>query len=147
MNKNELLRFAVTQNQFIKGYDEKNPRECYNKVLNSYRQLYDKVVNYCVLSTETAQETIKTSQVNNSEPPIKKTSQNEKEISKIAEKTTVFTPYDKSHPLSSGWHTFRFESVIFLHKIGKTDEEIAKIINSTPIKVRKIINDYEFSQI
>ena len=147
MNKNELLRFAVTQNQFIKGYDEKNPRECYNKVLNSYRQLYDKVVNYCVLSTETAQETIKTSQVNNSESPIKKTSQNEKEISKIAEKTTVFTPYDKSHPLSSGWHTFRFESVIFLHKIGKTDEEIAKIINSTPIKVRKIINDYEFSQI
>ena len=147
MNKNELLRFAVTQNQFIKGYDEKNPRECYNKVLNSYRQLYDKVVNYCVLSTETTQETIKTSQVNNSESPIKKTSQNEKEISKIAEKTTVFTPYDKSHPLSSGWHTFRFESVIFLHKIGKTDEEIAKIINSTPIKVRKIINDYEFSQI
>lgn len=131
MNKNELLRFAVTQNQFIKGYDEKSPRECYNKVLNSYRQLYDKVVNYCVLSTETAQETIKTSQ-------------NEKEISKIAEKTTVFTPYDKSHPLSSGWHTFRFESVIFLHKIGKTDEEIAKIINSTPVKVRKIINDYEF---
>ena len=147
MNKNELLRFAVTQNQFIKGYDEKNPRECYNKVLNSYRQLYDKVVNYCVLSTETAQETIKTSPVDNSEPPIKKTSQNEKEISKIAEKTTVFTPYDKSHPLSSGWHTFRFESVIFLHKIGKTDEEIAKIINSTPVKVRKIINDYEFSQI
>lgn len=147
MNKNELLRFAVTQNQFIKGYDEKSPRECYNKVLNSYRQLYDKVVNYCVLSTETAQETIKTSPVDNSEPPIKKTSQNEKEISKIAEKTTVFTPYDKSHPLSSGWHTFRFESVIFLHKIGKTDEEIAKIINSTPIKVRKIINDYEFSQI
>ena len=147
MNKNELLRFAVTQNQFIKGYDEKNPRECYNKVLNSYRQLYDKVVNYCVLSTETAQETIKTSPVDNSESPIKKTSQNEKEISKIAEKTTVFTPYDKSHPLSSGWHTFRFESVIFLHKIGKTDEEIAKIINSTPIKVRKIINDYEFSQI
>ena len=147
MNKNELLRFAVTQNQFIKGYDEKSPRECYNKVLNSYRQLYDKVVNYCVLSTETAQETIKTSQVNNSEPPIKKTSQNEKEISKIAEHTTKFTPYDKSHPLSSGWHTFRFESVIFLHKIGKTDEEIAKIINSTPIKVRKIINDYEFSQI
>ena len=147
MNKNELLRFAVTQNQFIKGYDEKNPRECYNKVLNSCRQLYDKVVNYCVLSTETAQETIKTSPVDNSEPPIKKTSQNEKEISKIAEKTTVFTPYDKSHPLSSGWHTFRFESVIFLHKIGKTDEEIAKIINSTPVKVRKIINDYEFSQI
>ena len=147
MNKNELLRFAVTQNQFIKGYDEKNPRECYNKVLNSYRQLYDKVVNYCVLSTETAQETIKTSQVNNSEPPIKKTSQNEKEISKIAEKTTKFTPYDKSHPLSSGWHTFRFESVIYLHKIGKTDEEIAKIINSTPVKVKKIINDYEFSQI
>ena len=147
MNKNELLRFAVTQNQFIKGYDEKNPRECYNKVLNSYRQLYDKVVNYCVLNEETAQETIKTPQVNNSEPPIKKTSQNEKEISKIAEKTTKFTPYDKSHPLSSGWHTFRFESVIFLHKIGKTDEEIAKIINSTPIKVRKIINDYEFSQI
>ena len=147
MNKNELLRFAVTQNQFIKGYDEKNPRECYNKVLNSYRQLYDKVVNYCVLSTETAQETIKTSPVDNSEPHTKKTSQNEKEISKIAEKTTVFTPYDKSHPLSSGWHTFRFESVIFLHKIGKTDEEIAKIINSTPVKVRKIINDYEFSQI
>ena len=147
MNKNELLRFAVTQNQFIKGYDEKNPRECYNKVLNSYRQLYDKVVNYCVLSTETAQEAIKTSPVDNSESPIKKTSQNEKEISKIAEKTTKFTPYDKSHPLSSGWHTFRFESVIYLHKIGKTDEEIAKIINSTPIKVRKIINDYEFSQI
>ena len=147
MNKNELLRFAVTQNQFIKGYDEKSPRECYNKVLNSYQQLYDKVVNYCVLSTETAQETIKTSPVDNSEPPIKKMSQNEKEISKIAEKTTKFTPYDKSHPLSSGWYTFRFESVIFLHKIGKTDEEIARIINSTPVKVRTIINDYEFSQI
>lgn len=143
----ELLHWAVTQHQFVKSFDPKNAKECYDKVYNSYKRLYDKVVNYCVLNEETAQETIKTSPVDNSEPPIKKTSQNEKEISKIAEKTTKFTPYDKSHPLSSGWHTFRFESVIFLHKIGKTDEEIAKIINSTPIKVRKIINDYEFSQI
>ena len=149
MNKKnyELLRWAVTQHQFVKSFDPKNAKECYDKVYNSYKRLYDKVVNYCVLNEEAAQETIKTSPVNNSESPIKKTSQNEKEISKIAEKTTVFTPYDKSHPLSSGWHTFRFESVIFLHKIGKTDEEIAKIINSTPVKVRKIINDYEFSQI
>ena len=143
----ELLHWAVTQHQFVKRFDPKNAKDYYDKVYNSYKRLYDKVVNYCVLNEETAQETIKTSPVYNSEPHIKKTSQNEKEISKIAEKTTKFTPYDKSHPLSSGWHTFRFESVIFLHKIGKTDEEIAKIINSTPIKVRKIINDYEFSQI
>ena len=143
----ELLHWAVTQHQFVKSFDPKNAKECYDKVYNSYKRLYDKVVNYCVLSEETASETIKTSPVNNSELPIKKTSQNEKEISKIAEHTTKFTTYDKSHPSSSGWHTFRFESVIFLHKIGKTDEEIAKIVNSTPVKVRKIINEYEFSQI
>ena len=143
----ELLHWAVTQHQFVKSFDPKNAKECYDKVYNSYKRLYDKVVNYCVLNEETAQESPKKPPVDSSESPIKKTSQNEKEISKIAEKTTVFTPYDKSHPLSSGWHTFRFESVIFLHKIGKTDEEIAKIINSTPVKVKKIINDYEFSQI
>ena len=147
MNKQELLRFAVTQNQFIKGYDEHNPRECYNKVLNSYRQLYDKVVNYCVLGTPEQSESLQTQPVDNYEAPHKKTSQNEKEISKIAENTTTFSTYDKSHPFSSGWNTFRLESVIYLHKIGKSNEEIAKIINSTPVKVKKIISEYEFSQI
>jgi len=143
----ELLHWAVTQHQFVKSFDPNNAKECYDKVYNSYKRLYDKVINFCVLAEETVQESPKKSPVDNSEPTTKKTSQNEKEISKIAEHTTKFTPYDKSHPLSSGWHTFRFESVIFLHKIGKTDEEIAKIINSRPDKVRKIINDYEFSQI
>ena len=150
MNKNELLRFAVTQNQFIKGYDEKSPRECYNKVLNSYRQLYDKVVNYCVLSTETAQETIKTSQVNNSEPPIKKTSQNELGICTFRKEGS-----SKSTKLKV-WRNYRNEKVIELYKecIRKqqpiTDDiifRIAQIVGTNSPKVKQIINDYEFSQI
>ena len=150
MNKNELLRFAVTQNQFIKGYDEKNPRECYNKVLNSYRQLYDKVVNYCVLSTETAQDAIKTSQVNNSESPIKKTSQNELEISEFRKEGS-----SKSTKLKV-WRNYRNEKVIELYKecIRKqqpiTDDiifRIAQIVGTNSPKVKQIINDYEFSQI
>ena len=150
MNKNELHRFAVTQNQLIKGYDEKSPRECYNKVLNSYRQLYDKVVNYCVLSTETAQETIKTSQVNNSESPIKKTSQNELEISAFRKEGS-----SKSTKLKV-WRNYRNEKVIELYKecIRKqqpiTDDiifRIAQIVGTNSPKVKQIINEYEFSQI
>lgn len=150
MNKNELLRFAVTQNQFIKGYDEKNPRECYNKVLNSYRQLYDKVVNYCVLSTETAQETIKTSPVNNSEPTIKKKSQNELEIG-----TFIKAGSPDNRKLKT-WRAYRDEKVIELYNECKRKQQpitndiifrISQLVGTTSPKVRKIINEYEFMQI
>ena len=150
MNKNELLRFAVTQNQFIKGYDDKNPRECYNKVLNSYRQLYDKVVNYCVLNEETAQETIKTSPVDNSEPIIKKTSQNELGICTFRKEGS-----SKSTKLKV-WRNYRNEKVIELYKecIRKqqpiTDDiifRIAQIVGTNSPKVKQIINEYEFMQI
>ena len=146
----ELLHWAVTQHQFVKSFDPKNAKECYDKVYNSYKRLYDKVVNYCVLSTETAQETIKTSQVNNSESPIKKTSQNELEISEFRKEGS-----SKSTKLKV-WRNYRNEKVIELYKecIRKqqpiTDDiifRIAQIVGTNSPKVKQIINDYEFSQI
>ena len=146
----ELLHWAVTQHQFVKSFDPKNAKECYDKVYNSYKRLYDKVVNYCVLSTETAQETIKTSPVDNSEPPIKKTSQNELEIYAFRKEGS-----SKSTKLKV-WRNYRNEKVIELYKecIRKqqpiTDDiifRIAQIVGTNSPKVKQIINDYEFSQI
>ena len=146
----ELLHWAVTQHQFVKSFDPNNAKECYDKVYNSYKRLYDKVVNYCVLNEETAQETIKTSQVNNSEPPIKKTSQNELDISEFRKEGS-----SKSTKLKV-WRNYRNEKVIELYKecIRKqqpiTDDiifRIAQIVGTNSPKVKQIINDYEFSQI
>ena len=146
----ELLHWAVTQHQFVKSFDPNNAKECYDKVYNSYKRLYDKVVNYCVLNEETAQETIKTSQVNNSESPIKKTSQNELEISAFRKEGS-----SKSTKLKV-WRNYRNEKVIELYKecIRKqqpiTDDiifRIAQIVGTNSPKVKQIINDYEFSQI
>ena len=146
----ELLHWAVTQHQFVKSFDPKNAKECYDKVYNSYKRLYDKVVNYCVLSTETAQETIKTSPVDNSEPTIKKTSQNELEIYAFRKEGS-----SKSTKLKV-WRNYRNEKVIELYKecIRKqqpiTDDiifRIAQIVGTNSPKVKQIINDYEFSQI
>ena len=141
----KMLEWLGEQYQFKPGYKKEDPEQSFRKMDAWFNRVYITMFTNLIklsgineLYKEPAEEKLIVP---------KKYSEHEKEISKIAEKTTVFTPYDKSHPLSSGWHTFRFESVISLHKIGKTDEEIAKIINSTPVKVRKIINDYEFSQI
>ena len=146
----ELLHWAVTQHQFVKSFDPNNAKECYDKVYNSYKRLYDKVVNYCVLNEETAQETIKTSPVDNSESPIKKTSQNELEISEFRKEGSSKSTKNKE------WRNYRNEKVIELYKecIRKqqpiTDDiifRIAQIVGTNSPKVKQIINDYEFSQI
>ena len=145
MNKNELLRFAVTQNQFIKGYDEKNSKECYNKVLNSYRQLYDRVVNYCVLSEEMPQELLQITPVINYEAPKKKTSQGELNINSFKKQG------HKDNIKLQTWRAYRDQKVIELFNecVRKqqpiTDDiifRIAQIVGSTRPKVKKIIEEY-----
>lgn len=132
MNKNELLRFAVTQNQFIKGYDEKNPRECYNKVLNSYRQLYDKVVNYCVLS--------------------------EKEPDEQMPAQPTLSAWEKrgNWTRTNEWRKYRDTQIIKLYKEAKDKHanitgdllrRIAQICGTTRNKVKQVISEYEFMQI
>ena len=133
MNKNELLRFAVTQNQFIKGYDEKNPRECYNKVLNSYRQLYDKVVNYCVLSDE-------------------------KEPDEQIPAQPTLNAWEKrgNWARTNEWRKHRDTQIIKLYKEAKDKHaninsdlfrRIAQICGTTRNKVKQVISEYEFMQI
>ena len=46
MNKNELLHYALTQNQYLKNYDEANPKQSYEKVRNSFNNLFKKVCEY-----------------------------------------------------------------------------------------------------
>ena len=145
MNKQELLRFAVTQNQFIKGYDEKNSKECYNKVLNSYRQLYDRVVNYCVLGEEIHQEILQKQPVINYEATKKKKSQNELKIG------TFKKAGCNGNSKLQTWRAFRDEKVIELYnecvyKHQPITEEIifriAQIVGSTRPKVKRIIEEY-----
>lgn len=150
MNSNELLHFAVTQNQYIEGYDKNNPLECYNKVLNSYRQLYDKVVNYCVLGTLQAPQSLKTSPVDNYEPPKKKTRQNELQIGTFKKDGSA------RHPKLQNWRNYRDDRVIELYNdftkngtemTDKVYKYIGQVIGSTAPKVKKIISEYEFNKI
>lgn len=46
MDKNELLHHALIQNQYLKNYDEANPKESYDKVRNSFNNLFKKVCEY-----------------------------------------------------------------------------------------------------
>lgn len=147
MNKEiiKLLEWLGEQYQFKPGYKKENPEQSFRKIDSWFNRVY--ITMFTNL--------IKLSGINEmyGEPKgekltVPKTySEHVAEISKIAEDTTAFTTYDKSHPQSSGWESFRLESVIFLHGIGKSAEEIAKIVNSTPKKVKKIISIYEFDKI
>lgn len=146
----ELLHWAVTQHQFVKSFDPKNAKECYDKVYNSYKRLYDKVVNYCVLNEEAAQESPKKSPVDNSEPPVKKMSQNKLEIG-----TFIKAGSPDNRKLRT-WRAYRDEKVIELYNECKRKQQpitndiifrISQLVGTTSPKVRKIINEYEFMQI
>lgn len=133
MNKNELLRFAVTQHQFIKGYDEKSPKECYDKVFLSYKRLYDKVVNYCVLSDE-------------------------KEPDEQMPTQPTLSAWEKrgNWTRTNEWRKYRNTQIIKLYKESKEKhatingdlfKRIAQICGSTVPKVKQVISEYEFMQI
>lgn len=150
MNRQELLHWAVTQNQFIKGYDANIPKECYDKLYASYNRLYNKVINYCVLDAIEAPQSLKTSPVDNSEPPKKKNAPDGLEIG------TFKKAGHKDSQRLKNWRKYRDSKVIELYKECKckkqpiTDEiifRIAQIVGSTSPKVKRIINDYEFDKI
>ena len=46
MDKNTLLHYAITQFQYLKNYDEAYPKESYDKVRNSFMNLFKKVTEY-----------------------------------------------------------------------------------------------------
>ena len=129
----ELLHWAVTQHQFVKGFDQNNPKECYDKVFLSYKRLYDKVVNYCVLSDE-------------------------KEPDEQMPTQPTLNAWEKrgNWTRTNEWRKYRDTQIKKLYKEAKDKHaninsdlfrRIAQICGSTVPKVKQVISEYEFMQI
>ena len=128
----ELLHWAVTQHQFVKSFDANNAKECYDKVFLSYKRLYDKVVNYCVLSDEKEPD---------KQIPV--------QSSNTWEKRGNWTRTNE-------WRKHRDTQIIKLYKEAKQHntninselfQNIAHHVGSTLPKVKQVISEYEFMQI
>lgn len=139
----ELLHWAVTQHQFVKSFDPNNAKECYDKVYNSYKRLYDKVINFCVLSDEKEpDEQLPIKQTVTQPVPIK--IQN-KPIRKAGDKWAV-----------RPWREQRNEHIKKLYMEAKQNrvpiddglmKRIAQIAGSTTTKVKEIISLLEFDNL
>lgn len=129
----ELLHWAVTQHQFVKSFDPNNAKECYDKVFLSYKRLYDKVVNYCVLSDE-------------------------KEPDEQIQVQPTLSAWEKrgNWARTNEWRKHRDTQIIKLYKEAKDKHaninsdlfrRIAQICGTTRNKVKQVISEYEFMQI
>ena len=129
----ELLHWAVTQHQFVKGFDPNNAKECYDKVFLSYKRLYDKVVNYCVLSDE-------------------------KEPDEQIPEQPMLDAWEKrgNWTRTNEWRKHRDAQIRKLYKEAKEKhatinndlfKRIAQITGSTSPKVKEIINELQFNEL
>lgn len=127
----ELLRWTVTQHQFVKGFDQNNPKECYDKVFLSYKRLYDKVVNYCVLSDEKEPDEQMPAQPTLWEKRGNWTRTNEWRKYRDAQIRKLYNEAKKKHAT--------INNDLF--------QRIAQIVGTQVPKVREIISNIEFDMI
>lgn len=159
MDKNALLHYALTQFQYLKNYDEVNPRESYDKVRNSFNNLFKKVCEYwndeytdgkdkgdrTYSLTFYAKDGVKLGEANDATLQIKNDPLVNKPIPKDG----------NPHRLVS-WRALRHDNVKKLYLEAKQNnvpiddglyKRIAQIAGSTSPKVKEIINELQFNEL
>lgn len=159
MDKNTLLHYAITQFQYLKNYDEAYPKESYDKVRNSFMNLFKKVTEYW--NDEYTDEKDKGDRTYS----LTFYSQNGVKLGEAKDATLqikndplVNKPITKDgnpHRLVS-WRSLRYENVKKLYLEAKENnvpiddglyKRIAQIAGSTSPKVKQIISELQFNEL
>ena len=159
MDKNELLHYALTQNQYLKNFDEANPKESYDKVRNSFNNLFKKVCEYWNDEyTDEKDKGDRTYSLTIYAKDGSKIGEANDATVKIKNDPLVNKPILKDgnpHRLVS-WRALRHENIKKLYLEAKQNnvpiddglyKRIAQIAGSTSPKVKEIINELQFNEL
>lgn len=159
MDKNELLHHALIMNQYLKNYDEANPKESYDKVRNSFNSLFKKVCEYWDNDyTDGKDKGDRTYSLTIYAKDGSKIGEANDATVKIKNDPLVNKPIPKDgnpHRLVS-WRALRYDNVKKLYLEAKQNnvpiddglyKRIAQIAGSTSPKVKEIINELQFNEL
>ena len=152
MDKNELLHYALTQNQYLKNYDEANPKQSYEKVRNSFNNLFKKVCEFW--NEDYSDEKDKGDRTYS----LTIYSQNGVKLGEANNATITNTPIKKDgNPKRvQPWRELRNEKIKRLYKEAVANNitiddkfcfRVAQEVGTTRNKVREVINILQFDEI